>query len=151
MIEVKLSFNTLEEATAFLCRDKASPPAVEIVNTAAEQPTPRKPRAKKEAAPEVTEQQAKDAAKIEAAAPAALRAAQPAVEALFGGAQQAPAPVEQPKATQKDLIATFRALAEAKGTAPVVEIITKYGVKSVALIPEAKWGEAVVLAQGATK
>ena len=93
-----------------------------------EQPT-RKPRAKK-------------AETVEQAAPSAAPAAD-----LFASSEPAPEPAKEPE--QKDLIAAFRALNDKKGTDEIVKLLTKYGAKTVALIPKANWAEAIDLANKA--
>lgn len=69
-----------------------------------------------------------------------LATQQTTAESLFAETT-APAPAKEPE--QKDLIAAFRVLNDKKGTDAIVALLGKFGAKTVALIPKAKWAEAI--------
>lgn len=132
MYEIRVSSNTLDGLRDELTKTYYAlcPNTIKPAEGENEALTPRKPRAKKAETP-----------------PTAV--VEPAIEELK--VQHTSTETAAPKAaTQKDLLAAFRAMANAKGTDPVVALLAKYGAKSVALIPEAKWPFAIDDAQKAS-
>ena len=124
MIEVKLSFNSIDDAIAHLTLLKSPQVALPLepapAETSAKEPAKRGRKPKAEV---VVEPMA--AAPVEPTTPAA------------------------PVVKQTELVNAFRNLANAKGTDPVVALLKQYDAKNVVAIPAAQWRAAIEAAASA--